>query len=576
MSTTDNAAAAAGALANAQTTQSPATNAIQASVQSMNNSSGGDSLVCQWTSCGERLPTAELLYDHVCERHVGRKSTNNLNLTCQWGSCRTTTVKRDHITSHIRVHVPLKPHKCDFCGKAFKRPQDLKKHVKTHADDSVLVRSPEPNRGGQGYQGQNNKSSGYYPDSHHLGGQPVYYQAAGGNPSAYHGPAATTQSSAYGPVYYAVTQPTNLNAEYEIRKKAAFDALNEFFGEAKERRIDPSNYYDVGQRLALQSVNTPILAGYGGGADYSSGGAVASTASHYVPQYSLPLPNLRTKNDLLSIDQFLDQLQQTVYENSNQAAAAGVTVPGVHAVHSGINYRTSHSPPTMPTAQTHLSSHATAVPTTNGGATDTPALTPASSALSYTASHSPSSVHSSHTISPVQRTAAGSMYPTLPSVTAMAEGSGSIGGAAPTGLGSGFDHDLRRRYSGGQLQKHAPGDAMEIDDTPSPQADNSMPKIDRLGVNSPPTRNAHLDPALRSPGANSEASSDYADKIQELWVENVRTIEALRQFVKEKLERGDYTDDVTGESSLDDIPHTKIEDSEAQSLYPILRELDAK
>jgi hypothetical protein len=66
----------------------------------------------------------------VCERHVGRKSTNNLTLTCSWNDCNTTTVKRDHITSHIRVHIPLKPHKCDFCGKAFKRPQDLKKHVK--------------------------------------------------------------------------------------------------------------------------------------------------------------------------------------------------------------------------------------------------------------------------------------------------------------------------------------------------------------------------------------------------------------------------------------------------------------
>ena len=91
--------------------------------------------------------------EHVCERHVGRKSTNNLNLTCAWGNCRTATVKRDHITSHIRVHVPLKPHKCDFCGKSFKRPQDLKKHVKTHADDSVLMPSPEPsgaNRNGHG------------------------------------------------------------------------------------------------------------------------------------------------------------------------------------------------------------------------------------------------------------------------------------------------------------------------------------------------------------------------------------------------------------------------------------------
>ena len=91
--------------------------------------------------------------DHVCERHVGRKSTNNLNLTCQWGACRTTTVKRDHITSHIRVHVPLKPHKCDFCGKAFKRPQDLKKHVKTHADDSVLMNSPQHGSNGRSSSG---------------------------------------------------------------------------------------------------------------------------------------------------------------------------------------------------------------------------------------------------------------------------------------------------------------------------------------------------------------------------------------------------------------------------------------
>lgn len=101
----------------------------------------------------EEYDAYKTIQDHLCEKHVGRKSTNNLNLTCQWNSCRTTTVKRDHITSHIRVHVPLKPHKCDFCGKSFKRPQDLKKHVKTHADDSVLIRSPQDQHGalGPGY-----------------------------------------------------------------------------------------------------------------------------------------------------------------------------------------------------------------------------------------------------------------------------------------------------------------------------------------------------------------------------------------------------------------------------------------
>ena len=137
----------------AQEQQQDTASATAATADSSRQSiAADDNLACQWDKCSERCSSAEALFvssllpdllfsssppveltaaeDHICEKHVGRKSTNNLNLTCGWNSCRTTTVKRDHITSHIRVHVPLKPHKCDFCGKAFKRPQDLKKHVK--------------------------------------------------------------------------------------------------------------------------------------------------------------------------------------------------------------------------------------------------------------------------------------------------------------------------------------------------------------------------------------------------------------------------------------------------------------
>ncbi|SCU84849.1 LAFA_0D12376g1_1 [Lachancea sp. 'fantastica'] len=105
-------------------------------------------LTCQWDSCGQKFAQPELLYHHLCNDHVGRKSQKNLQLNCRWGSCTAKTVKRDHITSHLRVHVPLKPFACSTCVKKFKRPQDLKKHLKVHFDDDAAAvgrkRGPKP------------------------------------------------------------------------------------------------------------------------------------------------------------------------------------------------------------------------------------------------------------------------------------------------------------------------------------------------------------------------------------------------------------------------------------------------
>jgi len=582
---TEQAAAQAAVAAASTPQQTQSTPQLAATTPaSVATSSGGDQLVCQWQSCGERLPSAEQLYDHVCERHVGRKSTNNLNLTCQWGNCRTTTVKRDHITSHIRVHVPLKPHKCDFCGKAFKRPQDLKKHVKTHADDSVLLRSPEPNRGGShaagGFAGQNGKlvadlqalaatASGYqYPDGA-LGANAGYAQQhPGAAPAGFYG--GPPQNSAYGPVYYAVNQSQQLSNDYEIRKRAAYDALNEFFGDAKRRAIDPSTYYDVGQRLmGLQGVPLPVLGGgyQGGGgmSEYGHGGTMVAQATHPpMHPYSLPLPNLRTKSDLLNIDQFLEQLQSTVYENPNHAAAAGVHQPGAHYVHTGAGYRSSHSPPGLSSSHSQ-SSHATAIGSTT---VDTPALTPASSVMSYGSQHSPG--HSASTVSPTSRSSIGSMYPTLPSVSAMSD----MSAAAPSsGLAPAFDADGRRRFSGNLLQKAAPGrrgsdemDTSSIGSSPKADIDHESlhHTVNQLAIHSP-----KVDPALRSPSVSSDTPTETGDSSQHSWVENIRVIERLRAYLKERLDNHDFSSD--DEEEHESKHERRMSDDDAQSLYPVLR-----
>jgi hypothetical protein len=511
--------------------------------------------------------------------------------------------------------VPLKPHKCDFCGKAFKRPQDLKKHVKTHADDSVLLRSPEPNRGGPhsagGYQGQNGKrkytlsapqhvassshpisfssnwrttvvadlqalaatASGYqYPDST-LGPNGGYgQQHPGGAPAGFYG--GPPQNSAYGPVYYAVNQSQQLNNDYEIRKRAAYDALNEFFGDAKRRSIDPTTYYDVGQRLmGLQGVQLPVLGGgggYPGGgmSEYGHGGTMVAQASHppTMHPYSLPLPNLRTKSDLLNIDQFLEQLQSTVYENPNQGAAAGVHQAGSHYLHTGVGYRSSHSPPGLSSSHSQ-SSHATAIGSTSS---DTPALTPASSVMSYTSQHSPSTGHAASNSSPTSRTTMSSMYPTLPSVSAMSD----MSAAAPSsGLAPAFDADGRRRFSGNLLQKAAPDrrDADHMDTS----SDGSSPKdrhdseqdclhhnVNQLAINSP-----RVDPALRSPSVVSDTATETGDSNQQSWVENIRVIERLRLYLKERLEAQDYSD-----HEDNDVKHEhRLSDDDTHNLYPVLR-----
>ncbi|KAH3679333.1 hypothetical protein WICMUC_001073 [Wickerhamomyces mucosus] len=113
-------------------------------------------LNCKWENCNQIFENPELLYNHLCNDHVGRKSNRNLSLKCHWDDCNVQTIKRDHITSHLRVHIPLKPFICPNCTKKFKRPQDLKKHIKTHLGENIKKHSNNIT----GFRGRiNNKSN---------------------------------------------------------------------------------------------------------------------------------------------------------------------------------------------------------------------------------------------------------------------------------------------------------------------------------------------------------------------------------------------------------------------------------
>ncbi|EAW21369.1 putative C2H2 transcription factor PacC [Aspergillus fischeri NRRL 181] len=547
-----------------------------------------EQLSCLWQGCSEKCPSPEALYDHICERHVGRKSTNNLNLTCQWGSCRTTTVKRDHITSHIRVHVPLKPHKCEFCGKAFKRPQDLKKHVKTHADDSVLVRSPEPGArnpdmmfhgAGKGYAAAAHyfePSLNAVPSQGYAHGAPQYYSS--------HPPHQPSNPS-YGNVYYALNHGHDGHASYESKKRG-YDALNEFFGDLKRRQFDLHSYAAVGQRLlGLQNLSLPILTGgpmpeyqpmpapvaVGGG--YGPGG-------HGAPVYHLPpMSNIRTKNDLINIDQFLQQMQDTIYENDDHVAAAGVAQPGAHYVHGGMSYRTTHSPPTqLPPSHTLATTSASSSmsnPATHSPPTGTPALTPPSSAQSYTSGRSPISISSAHRVSPPHHDGGSSMYPRLPSATmadSLAGGYPTASSAAPPSTLSGIFDDDRRRYTGGTLQRARPEErrlSIQMDTSHDGKEDGERTptgKARSSGSDSPVRISANLiDPALHSSSPSeaeaalrtAQAATEVAERADSQWVEKVRLLEYLRSYIASRLERGEYDSDSDGHASAAASPDTK-------------------
>lgn len=395
---------------------------------------------------------------------------------------------------------------------------------------------------------------------------PQYYQSQQ--------PQQPPSNPSYGNVYYTLNHGSDANqqASYESRKRG-YDALNEFFGDLKRRQFDPTSYTAVGQRLLglhglqLPLINSPVpdyqqipaAVAVGGPGGYSSGGPIPAQGYHLPP-----MSNARTKSDLINIDQFLEQMQATVYESDDHVAAAGVAQPGATYVHGGMSYRTTNSPPTqLP------SSHATATTTSapmmattssaHSPSSATPALTPPSSAQSYTSGRSPVSLPSTHRVSPSQSETSTGMYPRLPSTTVqdgMSAGYPTTSSAAPPSTLSGiFDNDGSRRYTGGTLQRARPDDRQLSEDMDVSEDSARTPHTKERATDSPGRISASLiDPALhRSTSPDPETAlraaqvateaTEAADRAEEQWVEHVRLIENLRKYIHWRLEHGDYEED---------------------------------
>jgi hypothetical protein len=368
-------------------------------------------------------------------------------------------------------------------------------------------------------------TSSYYQHHHapqhsYAGGAPMYYQQPIGGRGDHIG-------------YQAA-------AGYDNRKRS-YDVLHEFFNDTKRRQLDPTSYQQVSQRLVPLHGALPIHA-HSLGADYLPAPAVVAVdgpGGAPYQHYALPpMPELRTKNDLVRMDQMLEQMQSTIYESSNSPY-----IP--------LNMRHSHSPPhsaaqPQPSMAAHnyspiqVASPIGHLPTHTTG---TPVATPPSS---YTTGHSPSASSAGYSPSPRHNS---TTYPTLPAVT-----SGYPGQTPTSTLGPSFDTDPRR-YPSTTHQRANVG---------------PRPAVDREGSRTPKAPESALS-AVSSPSAESERSTETRereDQAYEVWLENVRTIEYLREYVNERLRRKEFDAGSPGSNSSMDTDSPVRPPS--QPAYPAL------
>ncbi|KLU89337.1 pH-response transcription factor pacC/RIM101 [Magnaporthiopsis poae ATCC 64411] len=140
-------------------------------------------------------------------------------------------------------------------------------------------------------------------------------------------------------------------------------------------------------------------------------------------------------------------------------------------------------------------------------------------------------------------------YPTLPAAS-------FPNSSATATLGSNFNQ-VERRLSGGILQS-AMRERQARDDVATSE-----------GARTPRPSSAAV--SVSSPSSAASDSSGSEPESYDSWLQNMRTIEALREYVKERLERREYVDEPASPRPDPVMLKTERREAETKPLYPALR-----
>ena len=340
------------------------------------------------------------------------------------------------------------------------------------------------------------------------------------------GTAAQAQMSNgnYGPVYYNMPQNGGFGLALTEQRKRAHDSLDAFFGDVKRRQFDPTQYVDLGSHFGGMGLfndagynngyhNQPQSHGFGSG-----GTATATMTAPPIQDFDVNFTNLKTKNDLQSIDAFLEQLQKTVYEHSSHV----VRRPEVGVGPSGESLQQpTYGGVLDPSLDRRPSPPESFSATTSTTGDHTSGLTPGS----QLSSHSPASAHS-------QQPHMNVGYPSLPNPVTMGqhENGGYMqhtSGPPQSGLGDAYEgHDRIRRHSGGYLQRAKPSSPRESEVAVDGAQEEKSPAKENSGQ-------------VQTGQAENGDGSGQDDRL-EGWVQNMRTIETLRKIVHSRIAHGQF------------------------------------